>query len=186
MTIGGHSKCIYVYTFNKVPPPSCPTTLKMKVAWKQPLIKSLYLKLLVTVKHGGREMEDVSDWWSELQASKCVHAGFILSRVGPLLLLLPSTFLLSPFISASPSCPHLLSVLIPPLLLRLLFCCSFKAFSFSPIPKVSPSSSLRTHAKIYIKTYEPLVFLNILLHTRWYCDLPHTEIGCGSTDLLGR
>lgn len=89
----------------------------------------------------------------------------------------------APFISASPSCPHLLSVLIPPLLLCLLFCCSFKAFSFSPIPKVSPSGSLRTHAKIYIKTYESFVFLNILLHTRWYCDLPHTEIGCGSIDL---
>lgn len=68
----------------------------MKLAWKQPLIKSLFLKLLVTVKHWGRETEGVSDWWSELQASNCVHAGFILALDGPLLLLLTSTFLLSP------------------------------------------------------------------------------------------
>lgn len=77
------------------------------------------------------------------------------------------------------SCPYPSSLAPPPL---LLYGC--KAFSFSAISKVSPSGSLRGPRKIYIKTYESLVFLNILLLCRWYCDLPHTVIGCSSIDFF--
>lgn len=149
----------------------------MKLAWKQLLIKSLYLKLLVTVKHWGRETEVVSDWQSDLRAPNCVHAGFILALDGPLLLFLTSTFLLSP--------PHQLDsfhLCIPLMFFRSssIFPSSSSSFRLAsrqspllPSPKSLQVALWWIDAKIYIKTYESLIYTGC---THWYCDLPHTEI----------
>lgn len=136
-------QCLYL---ERLPPPSCPTTLKMKLNLKQRLIKSFYLKLLVPVKHWGRETQAVSDWRSVLQASNCVHAGFILALLvlsSFSLLQLFSYLLLTsgvPFILPPPSCPHLLPALIF-LFHSSSFFCSFK-----------------------------------ILLGRQHCDLPHAQI----------
>lgn len=136
-------QCLY---FERLPPPSCPTTLKIKLNLKQRLIKSFYLRLLVPVKHWGRETAAVSDWRSVLQASNCVHAGYIPRSVGPLLLLLASTFSLSPhhqrgsfhppapLMSLSSFCPHLF---LPWLLLF------FVVLRFSSVISTVTSHTLR-------------------------------------------
>lgn len=156
----------------RVPPPLCPSTLKMKQAWKQALIKSLYLKLLVTVKHWRRERETVSDWWSVLQASNCVHVQFILADFSPLLPFLTSTFLLFPphqlhsFQLLSPSCPRLFLVLIPLPWLLLLFYCSFKANTVKlTLPSLkSPSVALWGMTQKYIiRHFEPHPLLSSVL-----------------------
>lgn len=137
----------------------------MKLAQKQPLIKSLYLKLLITVKHWGRETEDVSDRRSALRASNCVHAGFILTLVGPHLLLLDSTFLLSPphqldsfhlcipLMSSSSFCPSPFSLAPPPLLLKLQ-----GNFIFSRLQSVFQWLSEDRRKHIYEDIWVPCLF----------------------------
>lgn len=151
---------------------------------------ALYLQLLITVKHWGRETEGISDRRSALWASNYVHTGFILALIGPLLL--DSTSLLSPphqldsfylrihLMSSSSVCPLISPAPPPPLLYS-----SFKAISSSCISKLFQwlFEDRRKH------TYEDIrgpCLLNILLLTHRYCDLPHIEIRCSPIDVWGR